>query len=152
MPGLIQRLSNIPLPEPNLTAIAIGIALHRVRPWTPPGPKAIHRLAGGLLIAVGAGVIARSWQAAGQVRLANPGALITSGPYAVSRNPMYIGWSLLQLGIGLASRTTWIVATLPPAALWIHRQVVGEERRLTDAFGDDYTQYRRSTPRYLPPR
>ncbi len=112
----------------------------------------MHRMAGGLLIAVGAGVIARSWQAAGQVRLTNPGSLITSGPYAVSRNPMYIGWSLLQLGIGLASRATWIVATLPPAALWIHRQVLGEERRLTDAFGDDYTEYRRSTPRYFTPR
>ena len=148
MPGLAQRLSNIPLPEPNLAAIAVGVALQRVRPWTLPGPKAMHRVAGGLLLAAGAGFIACSWKAAGQVKLADPGALVTAGPYARSRNPMYVGWSLLQLGIGLASRTAWIVATLPPAALWIHRQVLREERGLTESFGEEYAKYRISTPRY----
>ncbi|HEX6685325.1 MAG TPA: isoprenylcysteine carboxylmethyltransferase family protein [Candidatus Limnocylindrales bacterium] len=144
----MNRISNIPLPEQNLTAIAAGLVLQWLRPWRMPGSKRVHRVAGGLVAAAGAGLIARSWAAAGQVDLARPGRLVTSGPYALSRNPMYVGWSLLQLGLGVASRNAWLAAMLPVAAGWIHREVLREERVLASSFGDDYARYRAKVPRY----
>jgi protein-S-isoprenylcysteine O-methyltransferase Ste14 len=65
---------------------------------------------------------------------------------------MYVGWMLLQLGIGAAARSGWILATLPLAGAAVHRDVVSEERRLTETFGDEYQQYCATVGRYLPKR
>jgi protein-S-isoprenylcysteine O-methyltransferase Ste14 len=91
-------------------------------------------------------------RAAGTVELAKPERLVTSGPYAVSRNPMYVGWSLLHLGIGMIAGSGWIMATLPFVGAAIHRDVVDEERRLTTQFGDEYKHYAARVGRYFPKR
>jgi protein-S-isoprenylcysteine O-methyltransferase Ste14 len=94
----------------------------------------------------------RSLQAAGTTELSRPQRLVTSGPYAVSRNPMYVGWTLLQLGIAMASGSGWVLAALPFVGAVVHREVLREERRLTETFGDKYRQYCATTGRYLPKR
>ncbi|MFG1816198.1 methyltransferase family protein [Kribbella sp. NPDC049174] len=91
-------------------------------------------------------------QAAGSTELSQPQSLVTSGPYAVSRNPMYVGWALLQLGIGMAAGSGWVLATLPFVGAIVHREVLSEERQLSEQFGDEYRQYCATTGRYLPTR
>jgi protein-S-isoprenylcysteine O-methyltransferase Ste14 len=89
-------------------------------------------------------------RAARTTDLSSPEQLVTSGPYALSRNPMYVGWALAHLGIGLATGSGWTLATLPAAGLWIHRDVVREEHRLHESFGDEYERYSERVGRYLP--
>jgi protein-S-isoprenylcysteine O-methyltransferase Ste14 len=144
----VGRLSNVPVPEQNVVGIAAGLVLHRARPWQLPGHRVVHRLVGSTLCAGGAALVVRSWSAAGQVDLSRPERLVTSGPYATSRNPMYVGWALLQVGVGVISGSAWVVATLPPAAGWVHRQVLREERALAAGFGDEFGRYRATVPRY----
>jgi protein-S-isoprenylcysteine O-methyltransferase Ste14 len=144
------RLRNLPLPEPHLIAIAAGVVLNRVRPVTLPGPRHVHRLAGWLLVAAGGSLVAWSVDAAGDVDLEQPDRLVTSGPYALSRNPMYLGWALLHLGSGVLSGSAWTVATLPLAVASVHGEVRREEQRLADALGEDFERYRTTVPRYLP--
>lgn len=145
-------LSNVPLPETYLLGIAAAVWLDRRRPSALPGPRYLHHLAGWPLAVAGARLIERSWTAAMQVELENPAQLVTSGPYAVSRNPMYLGWALLQLGAGVVRGSWWMIAAVPVAAALVHRDVRSEERTLDDAFRDEFRRYQATVPRYLPRR
>jgi protein-S-isoprenylcysteine O-methyltransferase Ste14 len=88
-------VGNVPLPEPYLLAVAVGVWLDRGRPWLLPGRRSVHHLAGWPLVGAGVCLVGRSWKAASQVDLERPALLVTTGPYAVSRNPMYVGRALL---------------------------------------------------------
>jgi protein-S-isoprenylcysteine O-methyltransferase Ste14 len=145
-----DALSNVPLPVPYLLGIAAAVWLDRTWPSAPAGPRYVQRLIGWPLAVTGVRLIGRSWTAAIPVKLTNPALLVTSGPYATSRNPMYLGWALLQLGTGLVRGSRWMIAAVPVAAALVHRDVRGEERALEDAFGDEFRRYRATVPRYLP--
>lgn len=79
--------------------------------------------------------------------------LITTGPFAHVRNPLYVGNVLLYVGVGIMANalTPW----LPLAALgWFALQysliVSGEEEYLAARFGEAYERYRTNVPRFLP--
>ena len=77
-------------------------------------------------------------------------ALITTGPNAVTRNPMYVGLTGLLVA-NAVRRGSW-VALLPVATfvLVIDRvQVAAEESALLANFGADYEAYRATVPRWL---
>ena len=78
-----------------------------------------------------------------------PQSLVTTGPYAFSRHPMYVGWWLAHLGLGMTRGSGWVFATVPLAALADHRGVLSEERELVRMFGREYEEYAERTPRYL---
>lgn len=145
-----MRLRNVPLPEPHLLGITAGLGLQRLRQWTLPGSRYVHRLVGCSLIAAGTCIVVRSLQAAGSTDIDSPDRLVTTGPYALSRNPMYVGWTLLQLGLGVASGRAWILAALPGVTALVQREILREERALSEKFGDEYGRYRATVPRYLP--
>lgn len=147
-----MRVRNIPLPEPNLAALAVGACLHGMRPWRLLGTRSAHRLVGWPLLAAGTCLVARSRVATGATDLADPDRLVTCGPYARSRNPMYVGWVLLHLGAGAAAGSAWIIAGVPAAVWWTHRRVLQEERALAERFGETFGRYLASAPRYVGPR
>jgi protein-S-isoprenylcysteine O-methyltransferase Ste14 len=77
-------------------------------------------------------------------------AIVISGPFRYSRNPLYFALTLLYLGLTLAVNTWWGVVMLAPLVLVMHRGVVlREERYLEQKFGDTYRQYRFKVRRYL---
>ncbi|WP_202867956.1 methyltransferase family protein [Kribbella sindirgiensis] len=130
-----------------MAGIAAGFALEQLHPWC------VRRRPGGwALIAAGGIVIAGAVRAAATNDLARPERLVTSGPYALSRNPMYVGWFMAQVGIGLVTGSGWVLATLPAVGAGLHRDVVREERRLARSFGDEYERYSEKVGRYLPRR
>jgi len=80
-----------------------------------------------------------------------PRRFVAAGPYRFVRNPMYVGGALLLLGFGLAQRSPAIVLFVPAWCLLFHLLVVlYEERALHRKFGDEYDNYRRRTPRWIP--
>lgn len=142
------RWRNLPLPEPHLAAFTLAAALDRRRPWPLPGGRR-RRAAGAVIGAGGAWVIARAVGDAAPTDLADPDRVLVDGVYAHSRNPMYVGWSLVHLGAALVSGSGWLLAGLPVAAAAIDREVRAEERRLAARFPVAFERYRRRVPRYV---
>jgi protein-S-isoprenylcysteine O-methyltransferase Ste14 len=77
-------------------------------------------------------------------------AIVTSGPFRFSRNPLYFALTLLFIGLTLVLNTWWGIVTLVPLLIIMHRGVVlREERYLEQKFGESYRQYRSRVRRYL---
>lgn len=77
-------------------------------------------------------------------------ALLESGPYRFTRNPMYIGLTLGSLAVLIFFQISWGVILLPLLIWLITRWViVPEERYLTQKFGVAYTQYQQQVRRWL---
>jgi protein-S-isoprenylcysteine O-methyltransferase Ste14 len=78
-------------------------------------------------------------------------ALTTTGPYMFVRNPMYIGRYFLILGILMMTGNIWLMllATVIYYFYMVNR-VNREEKILLELFGEDYEQFRRDVPPYLP--
>jgi protein-S-isoprenylcysteine O-methyltransferase Ste14 len=112
-------------------------------------------VAGGVLVVCGFVLIA--WSAFTFRRFGtslNPWrgvrALVVSGPYRVSRNPVYAGDVLIHAGIGLLLNNGWILVTLLPAILVMQYGVIlREERYLKKRFGDRYLAYCKHVRRWL---
>lgn len=84
------------------------------------------------------------------MRIASPVELLTSGPYAFSRNPMYLGWALIYAGYSFILNSLWALAFLPVAFAYIHFfEILPEEQSLRDQFGVRYKHYRQNVRRYL---
>ena len=83
--------------------------------------------------------------------LEKPGTLVTTGLHGRSRNPMYVGFCVVQVGLAGATRNAWILASCPVSAGLLHQSILGEERWLHSTFGDEYDSYRASVPRYWRP-
>jgi protein-S-isoprenylcysteine O-methyltransferase Ste14 len=76
--------------------------------------------------------------------------LITSGPFAWSRNPIYLANTMLLIGVGLAFGIGWLVLTAPFAAgLTLLLAIKREERHLAQQFGDDWKAYAARTGRWF---
>jgi len=77
-------------------------------------------------------------------------AIVRSGPYQWSRNPIYLAFSVLQLGIACWFNSLWVLGTLA-AALGLMTWVVipREERYLERKFGAEYLEYKASVRRWL---
>lgn len=76
--------------------------------------------------------------------------LVTSGIYQYSRNPGYLGLALIQLGMAFLLDNMWIVLTDSLAVIVTTLFVIRlEERKLTNAFGDQYRSYLKSVRRWI---
>jgi protein-S-isoprenylcysteine O-methyltransferase Ste14 len=143
-------------PPPLLYGRAFVLVL--VFRWFWPMPifgRAVAFWLGLALLVLGVGIAAwgrRTMQAAGtNVNPALPTtAIVASGPFRFSRNPLYLALTLLYLGLTLAFNTWWGSVVLVPVLIIMHRGVVlREERYLEQKFGETYRQYRSKVRRYL---
>lgn len=143
------RWDNIPLPEPHLAGILTSGVLHLTRPWRLSGNRRLYTIAGWTLAGTGTAISALAVRAASDVALERSSALISTGPYAIGRNPMYVGWTLLYLGAALVTRNGWMVASLPIVVGLVNREVLREEQILEQTFGEEYLRYRKLVRRYI---
>ncbi|MEW6353717.1 MAG: isoprenylcysteine carboxylmethyltransferase family protein [Pseudomonadota bacterium] len=76
-------------------------------------------------------------------------ALITSGPFAYTRNPLYVALTLDYMGLTLLTDTAWPWLLLPAVLLIMYYGVIlREERYMENKFGDDYRQYKARVRRW----
>lgn len=140
-----------------LLAILLGIALHELVLPLPLGlASPAIRVGAGLfcgltgLLFIGLAVI--HFRRTGQ----NPRPwtptpeLIREGIYGLTRNPMYVGLALIQVGIGVAIDNLWVIVMVLPALAILDRLAVRpEEVYLERKFGKSYRRYRDRVRRWL---
>src|SRR5215468_11587071 len=147
-PGLVRP------PLVYLTSLVSGAVLHLALPLRfLPGTLAVPL--GVPLVAVAIALFSYSvatFRAAGTpVPARKPTTVIVrTGPYRFSRNPIYLAFSVFQLGIASWVNSVWLIATLIAAVALIASVVIPrEERYLARRFGADYLDYKRSVRRWL---
>jgi protein-S-isoprenylcysteine O-methyltransferase Ste14 len=77
-------------------------------------------------------------------------AIVRTGPYRFGRNPIYLAFSLLHLGIAIWIDSLWLMASLVAAVALMALVVIPrEERYLERRFGAEYLDYKASARRWL---
>lgn len=137
-----------------VAAVAAGFALHALRPL-PAIPAAFALPLGVVLGAIG---VALCWSAARILKRAGTtvqpdepsSAIVESGPYGFSRNPIYLGMVLLGAGIGLVFGAGWVLVLLVPAVAVVQKGVIErEEAYLERRFPETYRAYKGRVRRWL---
>jgi len=77
-------------------------------------------------------------------------ALATSGPYAYTRNPLYLGSLLMGLGFCIAARSWWLGLALVAMFFAIYLPVIRDEEKFLRAKFSDFDRYASRVPRMLP--
>lgn len=80
---------------------------------------------------------------------ANQTALIRRGPFALSRNPIFLGMRLNLLGLFLVLPNAVTLGVLVAGELLMQVQVRLEEQHLSQMHGQEYAEYRQQVPRWL---
>jgi protein-S-isoprenylcysteine O-methyltransferase Ste14 len=144
---------------PPLVALVIGLAMWGVSRWQSALPLEPHlRLA---LTAL-AGLIAVSFAVAGfvafhrahttvdPIHVDQASALVTNGVYRITRNPMYVGLTLLLIAWAIWLAVPWAFAGPVALALFTQRfQILPEERAMEAKFGAEYLAYKQRVRRWL---
>ena len=117
-----------------------------------PGTQAMLALTVTGLLCVSAACLGRIWCSvfiAGR----KDQELVTHGPYALCRHPLYALSLLGGLGIGLATLSLSLTLAVLAGLWWLLRAAAkNEERHLAARFGDNYERYQRETPSLWPGR
>jgi hypothetical protein len=79
-----------------------------------------------------------------------PQRLVATGPYAYTRNPMYLGHIIYLIGLTLTLHSWFAAAITAAVAIWFHCRVLGDEKKLAEQLGEPYVEYTRSVKRWIP--
>ena len=132
-----MRLSRLRVPAGWLAGLLL-LALAR------PSPATL--LVGAALAAAGEAV--RLW-ASGHIEKTR--RLATGGPYAHTRNPLYVGSALLGLGLAAATASPWVLLAVAAYFAAFYPSVIREESRfLREKFGAEYAAWAEAVPVFLP--
>jgi protein-S-isoprenylcysteine O-methyltransferase Ste14 len=149
IPGVIA-----PPPLIYLGGLAIGFALEIVLPGASL-PGILRFGLGGLLLAAGLALL--GWWVSSFRRADTPmppweptTALVTEGPYRLTRNPAYLADALIYAAIALLADAPWALLPLPFLLAVMQRGVIErEERYLERRFGRDYRDFKARTRRWM---
>jgi protein-S-isoprenylcysteine O-methyltransferase Ste14 len=157
VPGGAQDVANRGLVRPPLVyliSLISGVVIHLAMPL-PFLPRTLALPIGVPLVAVAIALFSYSvanFRAAGTpVPAQKPTTVIVrTGPYRFSRNPIYLAFSVFQLGIAIWVNSVWLLVTLAGAVALIHLVVIRrEEQYLERKFGAEYLDYKASVRRWL---
>ena len=145
-----------PPPLVFLLSLLLGFGLNRLVPLPPIPLDRTTRIALGLVV-VALGILPIAWARVHFVRTKqNPipwkptPELIFQGPYLYTRNPMYVGMTALQIGLGIAFDVIWSSLLAALSLAIVHMIAVRpEEAYLSKKFGDSYRSYLTRVRRYL---
>ena len=150
----VANLGIIRPPWVYLGAIALGVLMHVALPVRLVS-RAVSVPLGGTTVLVAIALFlsaVRTFRSAGTPVPGNrpTTTIVRTGPYRCSRNPIYLSFSLLQLGVAFWVNSLWLLVTLMPAvALMSFVVIPREEQYLATRFPSDYLPYRASVRRWL---
>jgi protein-S-isoprenylcysteine O-methyltransferase Ste14 len=139
-----------------LATILAGLLLQRLMPLPWPGLNDLPaRVIGAGFAVAGLGLAAWSLLTMLKVRKAVADAhdsvvLVTTGPFVRFRNPMYLGYAMILLGLDDTTQAIWIAILTPLfvlAVTWL--AILPEERHLEDRFGKVYSDYKANSRRWI---
>jgi protein-S-isoprenylcysteine O-methyltransferase Ste14 len=144
----------VPPPLYYISGFLAGIALELAFPtsWPPSGIRiAVTLLAALAWLALDGTAMVFFRRAGTSVAPMNPTtALVTSGPYRLTRNPMYLGMAFLYVAFAFAFGVIWALAFLPAVIVVVDRFVIArEEPYLERKFGQAYRDYKARVRRWL---
>ena len=124
--------------------VVLGLLLQHVHPFELP---AKFVWSGYMVLA--AGIALDIWAMATMARartniLPHRAAdrLVTTGPFSLMRNPIYVGNTIATLGLGLILQNGWLILATPIAGIATHHlAVVREQEHLADKFGEQWFDY-----------
>ena len=137
-----------------LSFVLLGAGLNWIYPM-PFVPDALRWIVGGFLILMGIAIIlycARLFKKKGTniEPWKKTSRIITSGVYRSSRNPIYLSFVIIGIGIAFAVNSIWILAVMIPLIFIISQFVIAkEERYLETKFGEEYLSYKNKVRRWL---
>ena len=114
------------------------------------GLAGVALMAAGYALYRGAGAYRNDRGGGGPGFAAHPDRLVTTGPYALVRNPMYLGHLVFLAGAVALTRSPAALAGLAIQWQRFAERVAIDERRLADRFGHEYVEYVERVPRWLP--
>jgi protein-S-isoprenylcysteine O-methyltransferase Ste14 len=124
--------------------VPLGFALAILYAWLS-APTGMSILAGACFIAPGLWIRAL---ASGHVRKNEQ--LTTTGPYAYTRNPLYLGSIFLGIGFAIAARSVWISLAMILLFVGIYLPVIQSEEHYLRARFAEFEDYARRVPRLIP--
>ena len=155
--GRVPEAANLGIMRPPLVylgAIALGLLLHVA--WSVRlVSRAVSVPLGGTAVLVTVALFlyaVRTFRTAGTPVPGNrpTTTIVRTGPYRYSRNPIYLSFSLLQLGVAFWVNSLWLLVTLMPAVALMSCVVIPrEEHYLESRFPSDYLPYKASVRRWL---
>jgi protein-S-isoprenylcysteine O-methyltransferase Ste14 len=144
----------VPAPFFHVGFLALGLVLRELFPLALPGADGLRWVGVASVLVLGVFSTSSSLQFARAHTSMLPNrrskALITRGPYRISRNPIYLSLLGIHLGIGLWVGSGWLVASALPCFMIVDRSLIPrEERHLGQRFGRRYLAYQRRVRRWI---
>lgn len=148
-------MKHVHIPPPVVAAVA-GLT-QRALIGKKRSPSSVSKAAGASVAAVSVGMIGasavtfyRHQTTISPLSVHKTSALVTSGPFRISRNPMYVGLAGVLTAYALLHRS--LLAALPVAGFVVlmnRSQIATEETALREKFGTEYADYCARVPRWL---
>ena len=155
----IQDNPGVIAPPPFIYAggLALGLLLQRLVPlkYLPRASRGIGLTLGCTGISMGLAVLVSGFRQMNQAHTnINPTrpatTIVTEGPFRFTRNPLYLGMTLLYIGITFLVNSFWLILILPVVLGLMNFGVIArEERYLEHKFGSQYLAYKQRVRRWV---
>ena len=148
--------AGVRIPPPLVYLVALVVGLWWDSPWfTGSGTGTLAITVGAIITLAGAALTiiaaAGHWRAGTNVEPWHPTtALVTGGVYRFTRNPIYLGMAVGQLGIAICGASFGAALMIVPAVIIIQTQVIAREETYLEAkFGQSYRDYKARVRRWI---